>query len=170
MPVGIGGEADRKLMTPEEEEYVHFASCMDDFNYAWQILREIKVARDSVLVGAAFQFALVAYARPYKASRGDLKKCYKLGEEFIPLEHRGLHQRILNARDQIHAHSDLTVKEAQLHVAATAGRKFVGAVQNTITGLEELANLGLIIAMIEQTLERMYEEAKRLEASLPVNS
>ena len=130
----------------------------------------LKSAPDSVLLGAAFQFALVAYARPYKASRGDLKKCYKLSDEFIPLEHRGLHQRILDARDQIHAHSDLTVKEAQLHVAATADGKFVGALQNIITGLEELANLDLIIAMIEQTLEHMYEEAKRLEAALPVNS
>ena len=157
-------------MTREEEKYVHFASCMDDLNYVWRILHEIKVAPDSVLLGAAFQFALVAYARPYKASRGDLKRCYKLGEEFIPPEHRGLHQRILDARDQIHAHSDLTVKEAQLHVAATVGGKFVGAIQNIITGLEELVNLDLIIAMIEQTLEHMYKKAKQLEAALPVNS
>ena len=52
----------------------------------------------------------------------------------------------------------------------TMSGKFVGAVQNVITGLEELVNIDLILAMIEQTLDRMYEEAKRLEACLPVNS
>ena len=76
----------------------------------------------------------------------------------------------MDARDKIHAHSDLTVKEAQPHVAMTMSGKFVGAVQNVITGLEELVNIDLILAMIEQTLDRMYEEAKRLEACLPVNS
>jgi hypothetical protein len=156
-------------MTREEEKYVHFVSSIDDLNYAWRILREIKGARGSVLVGAAFQFALVAYARPYKESQGSLRR-YKLGTKFIPLEHRGLHQRILDARDKIQAHSDLTVKEAQLHVSMTMSGKFVGAVQNVITGLEELANTDLILGMIEQTLDRMYEEAIRLEASLPVNS
>ncbi|MFY9820895.1 MAG: hypothetical protein WAM82_05900 [Thermoanaerobaculia bacterium] len=156
-------------MTREEEKYVHFASSIVDLNYAWRILREIKGASDSVLVGAAFQFALVAYSRPYKESRGSLRR-YRLGTKFIPIEHRGLHQRILDARDKIHAHSDLTVKEAQLHVAMTMSGKFVGAVQNVITGLEELVNIDLILALIEQTFDRMYEEAKRLEACLPVNS
>src|SRR4051794_30035659 len=94
-----------KLMTREEEKYVHFASGIDDLNYAWRVLREIKGASDSVLVGAAFQFALVAYARPYKESRGSLRR-YRLSTKFIPSEHRGLHQRILDARDKIHAHSD----------------------------------------------------------------
>jgi hypothetical protein len=162
-------DQDEKIMTSEEEKYVHFASSIDDLNYAWRILGEIKGASDSVLVGAAFQFALVAYARPYKDSRGILKN-YKLSIKFIPKEYRELHRKILNARDKIHAHSDLTVKEAQLHVAMTKSGKFVGAVQNVITGLEELANIDLILAMIEQTLDRMYEEAKQLEASLPVNS
>jgi hypothetical protein len=157
-------------MTPEEEQYVHFASSMDDLNHAWRILRKVKGVRDSVLVGAAFRFALVAYARPYKASRGDLRKIYKIDDKFIPIEHRELHRRILEARDKIHAHSDLTVKEAQLCVATTRSGKFVGALQNLITGLEELANIDLILVMIEQTLDGMYEEAKRLEASLPVNS
>lgn len=157
-------------MTPEEERYIHFAASIDDLNYAWRILREIKAATDSILVGAAFQFAMVAYARPYRASRGEFSKRYQLGDEFVAVEHRGLHLRILAARDRVHAHSDLTVKEARLHVAATASGKFVGAVQNIITGLEEIDNIDLIISMIELSLERMYKEAKRLEELLPVNS
>jgi hypothetical protein len=170
---GAGGNwqrSDRKLMTPEEEQYIHFAASMEDLNYAWRILIEVKGARGSLVAGAAFQFALVAYARPYKTSRGELNARYKLDDGFVPIEHRELHQRILAARDQIQAHSDLTVKEAKLYVAKTEGGKFVGAVQNVITGLEELANINLIIVMIERTLERMYEEAERLEASLPMNS
>jgi hypothetical protein len=157
-------------MTHGEEQYIHFASCMDDLNYAWSVLREVREAPDGFLSGAAFRFALIAYARPYRCSRGEIRSNYKLDDRFVPIENRELHCRILLARDKTQAHSDIAVKEARLHVVKTPSGKFVGAVQNVITGLEELENIDLILAMIEGTLDRMYEETNRLEASLPVNS
>jgi hypothetical protein len=156
-------------MTAEEERYAHLDASTDDLNEAWSILKEIKVAPDNILVGAAFRFALVAYARPYRISRGEGGR-YKLSDVFVPSEYRELHERILAARDQVHAHSDLTVKEARLHVATTPGGKFVGVVRNVITGLEELANINEILVIIEQSLSAMYKEVGRLKASLPVNS
>lgn len=157
-------------MTKDEQRYVHFVSSSDDLNEAWRILCEIRNTPQNPLAGAAFRYALVAYARPCVGSRGDGGSTHKLGEEFIPLGARELHRRLLAARHQIHAHSDLTVKEAKLHVANTPSGKWVGAVQNTITGTEEFANIDAVIAMIEGTLLPMYAETRRLEALLPVNS
>lgn len=159
-----------KPMTSQEEAYVHFASCMDDLNYAWRILNQVRDTPGSLLAGAAFRFALVAYARPYKASRGSLGGSHKLDQRFVPTEHQALHWRILQARDQIQAHSDLTVKDAKLHVAKLASGRFVGVAQNIISGLEERPNIDSIITLIELTLDQMYGEAERLEAALPVNS
>jgi len=164
-------------MTHQEEQYVHFVSSIDKLNNAWRILREIKRHRDHPLVGPAFQFALVEYSKPYIVSygaeldaRGKPKRKYLLDETHIPGSHRALHDRLLTARKRIQAHDDLNVKEAKLHVANTGHGKFVGTVQNVIYGTEELSYIDDIIDLIEQTLDSMYVEVKRLEAALPLTS
>ena len=81
-----------------------------------------------------------------------------------------MHKRILAARDQILAHSDLTVKQAELYVSSTVSGKCTTVVQNLIHGTEEFSNRNAIINLIEQTLDSMYAEVKRLEATLPVNT
>ena len=123
-------------------------------------------------MGPAFQFALVEYSKPYRNSRGTGGKGvkYKLEDVHIPTKHRELHKRILAARDQIHAHSDLTVNEAKLYVVNTASGKYASRVQKAIRGTEELSNIDSIIELIEQTLDSMYIEVKRLEAALPIHS
>lgn len=164
-------------MTDQEEWFVYFVSCIDRLNNAWQILQEIKRQGGHPLVGPAFQFALVEYSKPYTVSygteldaKGKPKHRYKLDEKYIPARHRALHDRLLTARKKIHAHDDLSVKEAKLHVKKTEHGKFVGTVQNVIVGTEELSNNDLIIDLIEQTLDAMYMEEKRLEQQLPPNS
>jgi hypothetical protein len=151
----------------QEEQYIHFASCIENLNNAWVILQEIKKSKGNNLIWAAFQFALIEYAKPYTNSRGVILKNHKLDESFIPSAHLKLHKKILDSRNKILAHADLTVKEAQLHVAQIQSGKFVGIVQNVIRGTEELSNIDAVIELIEQTLDNMYVEEKRLEALLP---
>ena len=157
-------------MTEQEEHYIHFASSIENLNNAWRILKTIKKKKNNSLSGAAFQFALIEYAKPYTNSRGNVLKNYKLDESFIPLTHIELHQRIIQSRNQILAHADLTIKEAKLHVAQIKSGKFVGIIQNVVWGTEELANIDSIIELIEKTLDKMYIEEKRLESLLPINS
>ena len=169
------GVASRDTMTEQEEEYVHFVSCINDLNIAWRLLQEIKQCKGNILVGAAFQFALIEYSKPYKASFGILRNSTgkliprKLDESHVPAMHIQLHKRIIDARDRIHAHSDLTVMEAKVYVKNSPHGKIVGTLQNKIYGTEELSNIDAIIDLIEQTLDSMYVEVKRLEAALPVN-
>jgi len=163
-------------MTKKEEKYVHFVSCINDLNSAWRILQEIKRYKGNSLAGAGFQFALIEYSKPYKFSRGTLlnskgkQTLHKFDESYIPAEHIKLHKRIINARDHIYAHSDLTVREAKLYVKNSPHGKIVGSVQNKIYGTEEISNIDAIIDLIEQSLDNMYIEVKRLEAALPITS
>jgi hypothetical protein len=159
-----------KIMTRDEEHYVHFVSSIDDLNEAWWILGAINASPGNPLAAAAFRYALVAYARPYLKSRGDHRPSYQLDETFVPQAHRDLHRRLIAARDQIHAHSDLTVREAKLHVTKTPGGRWVGTVQNVIDGTEELRNIDAIIGLIGGTLRAMIAESERLKAMLPINS
>ena len=163
-------------MTEQDEQYMHFVSCINDLNNAWRLLQEIKRGKGDSLTGAAFQFALIEYSKPYKVAFGALSNSkgkpiqYKLDDLHIPAKYIELHKRIIDARDQIHAHSDLTVKEAKLYVKNSPDGRIVGAVQNKIYGAEELSNIDALIDLIEQSLDRMYVEIKRLEAALPVTS
>ena len=152
-------------MTTKEEEFIHFTSCIAALNSAWLIIKSIKEQSENSLIGPAFRFALIEYSKPYRQSFGSKK--WKLNTEYIPVEMKELHKRITDARDQIHAHSDLTVMEAKVYVHEVEGRRYSGIIQNKITGLEELQNIDEIQTLIEETLNNMYEKEKVFEAELP---
>ena len=151
-------------MTEKEEEYVHFVSSIKDLNNAWRLLQEVKRCEGSSLVGAAFRFALIEYSKPYRSSHGNIKKKHSLKEEHVPLIHKELHKRILDARDQIHAHSDLTVMEARLYVKNTPHGKIVGTIQNGIDGTREFSNIDAIIDLIGKTIESYVCRRRTVEA------
>jgi hypothetical protein len=154
-------------VTQQEEQYVHIVSCTDSLNDAWRILHEIKQSPSHPLVGAAFQFALIQYSKPYLVSFGVTGR-HKLDNSYVPSTHRDLHDRLITTRNQILAHSDLTVMEAKLHVANISVGQRAFIVQNVIYGAMELSNIDSIIDLIEQTLVSMYAERDRLEKQLPL--
>jgi hypothetical protein len=157
------------LLTEKVEQYIHFVSCVDSLNNAWRILQEIKQSPGNSLIGAAFQFAVIEYARPYRTSYGITSR-HRLDNTFVPQAHRELHNRLLAIRDQILAHADLTIMEAKLHVAQTSLGQRAFIVQNVIHGAMELSNIDSVIALIEETLVKMYVEADRLEIQLPLTT
>lgn len=152
-------------MTEQEEHFVHFVSCITWLNNAWRLLNTIHTQPENPLIGPAFRFALVEYCKPYKLSHGINKK-FKLDTSLIPKGHLSLHERIISSRDQIHAHSDLTVMDAKLHVHEFMGQRYTLIPQNIIYGTEELPNLQEIVALIEATLDNMYIQEKVLENAL----
>ena len=155
-------------MTQQEEQYVHFVSCTDSLNSAWRILHEIKQLPENSLSGTAFKFAIIEYAKPYRTSYGSVQPRYKLPDTYVPAARHDLHERLLNTRDKILAHSDLTVMEAKLHVANVSVGQRAFIVQNILHGTEDFSNIDSIISLIEQTLDAMYAEASRLERQLPL--
>ncbi|MDQ3258616.1 MAG: hypothetical protein M3R15_32825 [Acidobacteriota bacterium] len=60
--------------------------------------------------------------------------------------------------------------EAKLYIANTSNGPHVSIVQNVIHRAEELSNIDMITDLIEQTLDNMYVEAKRLEGQLTPNT
>ena len=90
-------------MTEQEEQYIYFASSIENLNNAWRILKHIRRRKNNSLKGVAFKYALIEYSKPYTRSDGIHKKGrdgYKLDESFIPLKHIGLHKSILDSRSK----------------------------------------------------------------------
>ena len=152
-------------MTDQEEEFVHFVSCIESLNNAWRLINIIKTDRGNPLIGPAFRYALVEYSKPYRESRGRGRK-RRLDASCIPTDMLALHERGTDSRDQVHAHSDLTVMDAKLYVHEVQGQRFTGIIQNIITGVEELPNIERIQKLIEGTLDNMYAKEKILAAAL----
>ena len=153
-------------MTEHEERYVHFAACIERLQSAWATLNAIKAEMSSSLVAAAFRFALVEYAAPYTPSEGTIKKRHRLDSACVPTEWLQLHERILNARNKIHAHADLTVLQARIYLNEVQGQRYVSIVSNVVQGTEEFGNLESVLRMIEGTLENMFARRAELESQL----
>ena len=150
-------------MTEAHETHLHILVCMDRINAAWNTLKQIQSAPDHPLVGPAFRYALVEYATAFTRSDSPSKKRRTLPITLVPVSQSELHQRLIDARNSIHAHADLTVLEAQLTVHVVAGEKQVGVSQNFIHGLEELNNLPRLISLVEGVLRNLYVEHKQSE-------
>ena len=153
-------------MTEQQEQYIHFKACIQSLNKALNILEIIKQQPQNKLIEPAFKFALIEYSKSYTSSYGKFKRRYFLGLENVPPEYLGLHKEILNSRDQIHAHFDLTRRDANLYVFEANSKKFTGISQNIIDETEHLIRIDEIIVLIQKTLNSMYEKAEKLKAEL----
>ena len=156
-------------MTTSEEEYVHYVECIDSLNRAWWILQQLRATEPkNAITAAAFRFALVEYAKPYKGSDGIHRNRKKRNSYILPTpsltaEDLSLHQQILDLRDQVLAHSDLTWKEAVVYLHRYEGQLSASIMSN---GRLPLPDIDAAIGLTERTLDMMYVERTRLEESL----
>lgn len=74
---------------------------------------------------------------------------------------------ILAERDQLHAHSDLTILAARLTVHRFEEAKYAQIARNVIDTTRLFAKLDEVIALVEGSLDQMYIEIKELESHLP---
>jgi hypothetical protein len=153
-------------MSAEHEEHIHLLTCIDRLNSAWATLKTIEKEVKNPLIGPAFRYALVEYSTAFNNSQGIIQKRRKLKEDCVPQPYLHLHKRILDSRDQIHAHADLTVLESKLEIFEINGKQEVMNGANYITGLEELGNISLIIQLIEGILRTLYLIRDAVEPNL----
>jgi len=153
-------------MTPAEEHYVHFTECIESLTSAWRILKELDSAAPGVIRAAAYRMALVEYAKPYKTSYGTHKRGrqgYVLPAPNLSTEELALHTQVLDLRDQVLAHSDLTLKDARVYASRVQGHPFVTIGANQ---LPSFPNTFAVIALIEHSLELMYVQLKQLDEAI----
>ena len=110
---------------------------------------------------------MIEYSKPYKKSRGAHKKTkHQLSDRYVPIEYSKLHQRIIKTRDQLLAHSDISILDALVHVITIKNKTSVNYSTNIIDETEELGNINEIIDLIEKTLENMYNDLDTLKEEI----
>jgi len=144
------------MLSTSEERFLHLATCISRLHNALETLRIIKTSSpDNPLIPPAFQFALVEYASPFTRSDGQHKK-YILDDSYVPPQYLDLHKRIIAARHQVHAHTDLTIMNAKLKATGTKVRPAVVVQGTHIDELKELSNIDQIVALLNESIQNMY--------------
>lgn len=154
-------------MTPKVEQYVHLEECIRSLDEAWGILHDIQATTlRTAIQAAAYRYALVAYARPYTRSDGEHKKGrdpYVLPTPTLTPEDEILHQRILDLRKHVLAHSDINVKKANVYVGRYGGRAHVCIASNS---LPDFPAIDAVINLIERTLDLLNAQRTQDEDEL----
>lgn len=152
-------------MTPARERYLHLFCCAEWLNEAWRLLQMVRDHRDSPLAGAAFRYASILYAKLYKFSHGDEGK-YKLDGRYVPVESLQLHQRLVDDRDQIHAHSDLRRMEAVVEPVHFQDGTRASISRSIIYPTATMTQIDMFISLIEGTLDALEADLRSQEAQL----
>lgn len=156
----------KENMTAPHESYIHLHTCIDRLNSSWRTLKEIEKDRSNPLVGPAFRYALVEYCTAFTRSEGHWSRRNQLAVDLVPATHRELHDRVLAARNTVHAHADLKPLDAELYIGRIDGEKYVGVTRNHISGLEEMANLSQLIELVQGVLNGAIDMDRDLEGSI----
>jgi hypothetical protein len=154
------------MQNAQGEEYVFYRFASGDFLMAVESLKKISRYKEISARRALLLKVILAYCRPFKISRGKYSN-YKLSQSFVPVEHKNLHDELIKYRDNVLAHTDLTVRRPKLHEWKTSsGQLFpiefksldLKNLENSIPELKEL---------IGKILNRIQKQLKTLEAWLP---
>ncbi len=143
------------MLTAPEEKFHHLVTCISRLHSALETLRTIKACSpDNPLIPPAFRFALVEYATAFTNSRGQLGK-HKLDSRYVPPHSIDLHERIVSSRDQVHAHSDLTIMNAEFKATGTKANPTAEMRGEYVDELKEFQNLDQIATLISESIHSM---------------
>ena len=151
-------------MNVEHERYIFFQECITSLNIAWSIVDALDISKNHKTVAlAAYRMAFIEYAKPYRKSRGIHVKNHTLPLPDISKEDKILHDRIIDLRDTVLAHSDIAIKDAKLYLGNVEGRPLPLMASNTAPVLPSLTEFR---GLIERSLDQLYKDLPNLEGRL----
>ena len=154
------------MQNAQEEEYVFYRFASGDFLTAVESLKEISLYKEINIRRALLLKVILAYCRPFKTSRGKYGN-YKLSQSFVPVEHKNLHDKLIKYRDNVLAHTDLTVRRPRLYEWKNSSGQLFPIVFRSLD-LNKLENvIPELKQLIDKILNRIQEQLKTLEAWLP---
>ena len=148
------------MFTTSEECFLHLATCIWRLHSALETLRTVKASSpENPLIPPAFQFALVEYASAFTRSDGQHKK-YMLDVRYVPPQYLDLHKRIVTARHKVHAHTDLTIRNAKFTITGTKASPSAQVQGTHIDELKELPNIDQINDFLSESIGAMYVDSE----------
>lgn len=155
-------------MARDDDAYIHFQECLTSLNRAWAILGKLDGSDvDPVLWTASYHMALIEYAKPFKESRGSNRRRHSLTLPTLSADDTALHSQLLALRDQVLAHSDLTVKDAKLYPGEVGGKVMPFIASNTAAPLPKRAR---VQQLVEHLLDALYAQGPAYKSQFQSSS
>lgn len=144
-----------------DEEYIHYQESITSLNRSWRTLCELETSKaGNAIWSAAYRMALVEYCKPFKTSYGKNKVKLKLPTPNLDKEELALHEKILDLRDQVLAHSDLSVLDASVSYDKNVSFPVPLIVSNILGELPKVAD---IRNLVELVLDGLYSKQGKYE-------
>lgn len=144
-----------------DEEYVHFQESITSLNRAWRTLCELeKSPPGNAIWSAAYRMVIVEYCKPFTISQINESKRHKLSPPSLTDDCKEMHDRLLDLRNQVMAHSDLTVLDANVSYDQTAEFPVPLIVKNV---LDNLPSVSEIKNQVEAVLDSLYQQEAQYE-------
>ncbi len=144
-----------------DEEYIHFQESITSLNRAWRTLCELEsYPSGNAVWSAAYRMTVVEYCKPFTQSQINRSKRHKLPLPNIPDGSKLLHDRLLELRNQVMAHSDLSVLDPNVSYDKTADFPIPLIVKNV---LDNFPSIHEIKSLVETVLDALYQQEARYE-------
>ncbi len=109
-------KATVKKATPDEraeERYIFYRLADQDWEHADFALDHVDQNTDEFVRHSLVMDAVVSYIRPFCKCKGVFQSYFR-NKNFVPKEHKDLHERMLFFRHQVFAHTDITARQPQV--------------------------------------------------------
>ncbi len=144
-----------------DEKYIHYQESVTSLNRSWRTLCELETSKaGNAIWSAAYRMALVEYCKPFKTSYGKNKVKLKLPRPNLDHEELELHEKIVGLRDQVLAHSDLSVLDASVSYDKNASFPVPLIVSNVLGELPQVTD---IRNLVELVLDELYSKQGKYE-------
>lgn len=144
-----------------DEEYIHYQEGLTSLNRAWRTLCELeKTPSGSAIWSAAYRMAVVEYCKPFTKSWISKNEWCKLPLPDVPDESRLLHDRLLDLRNQVMAHSDLNILDAKICYDKTAEFPIPLISKNILGNFPSVTE---IKSQVETVLDALYQQETKYE-------
>ena len=144
-----------------DEQTVHFQESITSLNRAWRTFCELeKAPLGNAIWSAAYRMMIVEYCKPFTSSQINESKRHKLPPQSLTDDGKILHTRLLDLRNQVMAHSDLTVLDVNVCYDQTAEFPVPLIVKNIMNNFPDV---GERKKQVEAVLDFLYHKKTQYE-------
>lgn len=148
------------------EECVFYKLYDGDFIVAQNSIELLSDSKELRLKYILLRDIVISYARPFSINRGIEVSKHSLGSKFIPPKHKNLHNELIDLRDQLFAHTDLSYRKPKVADFSSGDHKwfpmsFKGFDYNCL-----LAKIDDIADLIKKVQESLRKEIFQIESKI----
>jgi hypothetical protein len=113
------------MMNENQLEHYYFYKLYSvDFDSVKNCFKILKRYRRKDVRFSLIRDIVVSYARPFSGNQGELLSKHRLRKKVVPKEYHPLHKELIDARNQLFAHTDYTYRKPKVANWSTETRRW----------------------------------------------